>query len=74
MSAFPQIMRSSAKRMEWIGGQPGPKVIPVSPAFSMASCNLKDSSFIARTNKYGESGQPCRIPLWEPKPSLVGHQ
>ena len=58
MSAFPQIMRSSAKRMEWIGGQPGPKVIPVTPAFSMASCNLKDSSFITRTNKYGESGQP----------------
>ena len=30
MSAFPQMMRSSAKRMEWIGGQPGPKVTPVS--------------------------------------------
>jgi hypothetical protein len=33
--------------MEWIGGQPGPKVTPVSPALSVASCsNLKDSSFI----------------------------
>ena len=61
MSAFPQMMRSSEKRMEWIGGQPGPKVTLASPALSMASCNIKDSTFIARTNKYGESGQPCLI-------------
>jgi len=36
---------------------------PIRFALSNASCNLKDNSFIAMTNKYGDSGQPCLIPL-----------
>ena len=44
-------------------GHPGPNVTPVRFALSNASCNLKDNSFIAMTNKYGDSGQPCLIPL-----------
>jgi hypothetical protein len=44
-------------------GHPGPNVTPVRFALSNASCNLKDNSFIAITNRYGDRGQPCLIPL-----------
>lgn len=50
-SALPKIIRSSTKSMELIAGHPGPRETPVSSALSCASCNFRDNSLIARTNK-----------------------
>ena len=48
---------------EWIGGHLGPKVIPMRWSEHMASCKDIESSLVARTIKYGDKEQPCRIPL-----------
>ena len=63
-SALPQIIRSSANINEWIGGPLGPNRIPETESLSIASWRQMDSSLIAVTKRYGDKGQPCRIPLW----------
>jgi len=55
-------MRSSAKRRECIGGQPGPSVTPERLLSSKACWRWTESSFIARTKRHGKSVQPCRSP------------
>jgi hypothetical protein len=46
-----------------MGGQFGPRVIPAKLLADMASCRAIDNSLIARTNKYGDRGHPCLMPL-----------
>lgn len=64
MFALPHIRRSSTKRSEWMGGgQFCPNTMPCKDLFDMASCRARESSLMARTNRYGERGHPCLIPL-----------
>ena len=44
-------------------GEFGPKTTPLRALLFIASWRVSDSSFIVKTKRYGERGQPCRIPL-----------
>jgi len=56
--ACPHSMRSSAKRREWIGGQPGPRVTPVKLELCNSCCKVMESSLMATTKRQGDRGQP----------------
>jgi hypothetical protein len=60
--ACPHTSKSSANSKEWIDGQFGLNLIPAKWLADIASCRAIDGSFIERTNRYGDKGQPCRIP------------
>jgi len=57
-NACPHRIISSAKRREWMGGQPGPKLMPERFLFCSSVCKRIDNSLIAMTKRYGDRGQP----------------
>ena len=48
----------------------GPRVIPWILLQSMLFCSMMESSLNARTNRQGDRGQPCQIPLCGRKASV----